>query len=53
MEIPSTETAYNCNSFCIWILIGNTYKNMRFAIDYPNTETAHDCRQNPYLDFSL
>ena len=43
-ENPITE-------FCIWIRQQKT-KNMHFAMENNNTETAYNCRHFTHLDFS-
>ena len=39
------------DSFNILSISGKTPKNMRFAIENQNTETAYNCRQFSYLNF--
>ena len=40
------------SSVCIWILASKTPKNMPFIMENPNTETAYNCRQFPYLNLA-
>ena len=48
-RIPKLPTIVG--SFRNLVLSGKTQKIMRFTLENPNTETAHNCWQFPYLNF--